>query len=153
MERKGIENYDERQKALRHKFGYQAFWVMIVLTFLNAYVCDMLYEWADPLVANLAVVILSVYFFGFRTIFSGAYTGDTVSEKRTAVLMPVALGIMIGGQLLTLPGLIYGPLHLFEDGRATIFFLSMMCPALLVPFAIAYYVKRSRDQRRNDEKE
>ena len=151
--RSGIEGYDERQKALRQKFGYQAFWVLIVLGFLNAYICDMIYEWADPLVANLAVAILSIYFFGFRTIFSGAYTGDAVSEKRTAILMPVALGIAIGGQLLVLPGLIHGPLSLIEGGKATVFLISLLCPVLLVPFSIAYYIKRTRDQRRNDDKE
>ena len=153
MERKGIEGYDERQKFLRYKIGYQSFWVFLVLTFLNAYVCDMIYQWADPMVASFAVILLSVYFFGFRTVFSGAYTGDAVSERRTAMLMPVALAVVIGGVLFILPGLVHGKFSLIEDGKATVHFISVSAPIALVPFSIAYYTKRTRDQRRNDDKE
>ncbi|MCL1806091.1 MAG: hypothetical protein FWG31_00125 [Oscillospiraceae bacterium] len=151
MERKGIEGYDERQKALRHKFGYQSFFLLLVLVFLNAFICDMIYEWADSVIASLAVILISGYYFGYRTVLSGAYTGDAVSERRTDILMSVALVIVIGCVFILLPGLVQGHLFLIEDGKATINLLTLSCPAAIIPFSIAYYIKRNKDKHSEKE--
>ena len=153
MERSGIEGYDERQKSLRYKFGYQAFYVLAVLILVNAYICEFMYEWADTMVAAVIAVMLSIFYFGYRTIFAGAYTGDKVSERRTAILIPVCMVGILASSLYVLPHIIDGRAPLIEDGKATVSFLSVFNTASFVPFTIAYYAKRTRDQRRSDDKE
>ena len=143
----GIDGYDERQKALRRKFGYQAFWIMAILGFLNAYICEIIYPWADPLVANFTVFFLSVFYFGFRTIFSGAYTGNKFSERRTAILIPLVCGYNVIVHLsLIIPHLVQGKVHLIEDGKATIFFITVFITIIFIPFTAAYYIRRSREK-------
>ena len=151
MERKGIEGYDERQKALRYKFGYQAFFVLMSLVFLNAFICDMIYEWAGPLVSGVTAVLLAVQYFGYRTIFAGAYTGDAASERRTAVLIPLCMIGIFASFLFVLPHIIDGQSPIIENGKATISFLSLVNTISFIPLTVVYYIKR--DKRRKGDNE
>jgi hypothetical protein len=150
MERKGIEGYDERQKALRHKFGYQAFWVLLILTFLNAYICEFIYVWGSPLAISTVIAYFSVFYFGLRTVFAGAYTGDEVSERRTAIMMPIVCGAVFVVFLIFLPAIIGGHVKLIEDGKVTIHIVHMISPVSISILAMTYYTERRRDKRDAD---
>ncbi|MCL2003927.1 MAG: hypothetical protein FWG72_07990 [Oscillospiraceae bacterium] len=148
--RTGIEGYDERQRVLRHKFGYQAFFVSMGLGFFNAWFCEFIYAWGSPMVTQFIVIMLSAYYFGLRTVLSGAYTGDAASERRTAVILPIVCGGIVLLFLSVLTFVVSGHLSLIEDGRATVHLFSVINPVFIVPLTLAYYIKRYRDKRNGE---
>ncbi|MDR0293341.1 MAG: hypothetical protein LBH95_04225 [Oscillospiraceae bacterium] len=142
-----IEGYDERQLSLRHKFGYQAFFLLLGMTALNAYICNVFYVWGDQAVMSLSLILISTYYFGIRTISSGAYTGDKKSEKRAAVSLPFVCGFHVVFLLWMLPLVNRGHIAFIEDGKAALPFISLLSSFIIIPFTIVYYVKRSRDKK------
>jgi hypothetical protein len=146
-----LEKLDERQKSMQRKYGNQSFFLMLLLTILNAFICERVYVWAEPLVSAMFVMYISLFYYAIRTLFADALQGKIVSKWKYALFMIpfFGLGFAIG---IGFAGSGDDP-ALISDGKATMNAFTLFFTVLAICFAIAYIVKRSRDKRHNGDKE
>lgn len=144
-----MQNYDERQKFLRYKYGYEAFFLLLALTAINSFICTVIYEWAEQNVSAFAVIFISAFYFGLRTVLSGAYAGNEEAEKRTARILPLTVVIVLLMCAAMLPDIIRGVDPLIVDGKVTSAVYPVIVPPFVIPIVVAFFVKRSRDRKRD----
>jgi apolipoprotein N-acyltransferase len=144
-----LEKLDERQKLMQRKFGSQAFFLLAGLILINAFICELVYVWANPLASAMFMIYTAIFYYAIRTLFADALKGKIVSKWKLALFMVpfFVLGFTIGfigsgeGQ------------GLIEDGKLTMGAWNIFFFALLIAFGIAYLIKRSRDKRRRGDEE
>ncbi|WP_342514147.1 hypothetical protein MKY34_05150 [Sporosarcina sp. FSL K6-1522] len=85
------DRYDEFQVAKRHRLGYQAFFLTIVLIFVNGFI-KMNYIWAEPLMETLVLLYIPMLYMTVMAIWQGAYISK--KEKNPNVYIPM-LGVAV----------------------------------------------------------
>ena len=85
------DRYDEFQVAKRQRLGYQAFFLTIVLIFVNGLI-KMNYIWAEPLMEMLVLMYIPMLYMTVMSIWQGAYISK--KEKNPNVYIPM-LGVAV----------------------------------------------------------
>jgi hypothetical protein len=80
------DRYDEFQIAKRHRLGYQAFALTMVLIIVNGIV-KMNYLWANPLMEMMVLLYIPMTYLTVRLIVSGAYIRKKVKNPNVYIPM------------------------------------------------------------------
>ncbi|WP_342506932.1 hypothetical protein [Sporosarcina sp. FSL K6-2383] len=138
------ERYDEFQVAKRHRYGHHAFFLTIVLIFVNGLI-KMNYIWAEPLIEMLVLMSIPSTYMVVMTILNGAYMSR--KDKNTYLYIPMfgfvsLFSLFVIGQAIWSD--VFAPI---KDGRldnsASILFIA----ANSISMTIAMIVRRRKDSR------
>ena len=136
-------DYDERQLGARHRFGFQAFFLNIILTFVNAFIIDMVYVWADNMVAGFTVIMISSAYFGLRTILAGAYFSRKPERNKMWLIVLTVISVFYAAVFAL--RLLNRHIEIVKDGRATTDLIFVIAVAMLIILCVFFWVKRPKD--------
>ena len=108
------DRYDEFQIAKRHRIGFQAFFLTIVIIFLNG-IIKTNYIWADPMMEMLVLLYIPMMYMTVMSIWKGAYTSKKVKNPNVyipAFALVVLFNLFVIGQSIW-----SGVFVLIEDGK------------------------------------
>ncbi|MCL2003926.1 MAG: hypothetical protein FWG72_07985 [Oscillospiraceae bacterium] len=144
-----LETLDERQTLMTRKYGYQSFLLLIALVLINAFICEVVYVWAEPMVSALFVVYIALLYFAIRTQLRVGIGKIKSKWKFALAMVPFALIGGVMGYAAATPG----EAGLIADGKATInlWILFFLFWAILVVAAVI--IRRRRDKRDGNQAE
>lgn len=84
-------NYDEYQMMIRYKYGYYAFFIMMILTLINQFVVAH-HVWASPFVQTLVIIHIVSMYLTTMYIFKNAY----ISKKERNPFVTIGSTLFLG---------------------------------------------------------
>lgn len=87
------EPYDEYQMMMRHKIGYQSFFLLVILLVVNAFVGES-YKWASPSMQTFVLIIITTFIFVTRLNFSNAYENKLTKLPLDSPIFYIVFGVV-----------------------------------------------------------
>lgn len=140
--------YDERQLAVRHRLGYQAFMLMMILVAVNAFVLDVVYIWANTTVSSFVILLTVSAYFGARSIAEGAYFTDKIQKTKFLMIFMSIMACFFAVMLIIL--VIIKHISIIENGMATldlVFVMSVISMMFIAISSIINWKRRMREEK------
>ena len=138
------KRFDEFQVAKRHRYGYYAFILMMVLIVMNG-VVKMNYVWADPLMETLVLMYIPVTYLTVMLILKGAYASR--NDKNTNLYIPLFRIVALFSLFVLGQSIWSGVFAPIRDGKLDNSAAILFIAAYSTFMTIAMIVRRRRDTR------
>ena len=136
--------YDEFQLEKRHRLGYRAFFLTLVLILVNGFI-KMNYIWAEPLMEMLVLMYIPVTYLTVIAILKGAYISK--KEKNPNVYIPM-LGVVVLFNWFVIGYIVWsGMFVLIEDGKLATSSSLLFTTIFFTLVTMAMIIRRAADFR------
>ena len=148
------EIMDERQKIVRTRILVEALVIFSGASFINCFVMDMAYQWAETYAAPMMMLFLiCMIYFNFRCFFKGCLIGVSGnSQAKFTAFYAIFMGAL---SLVRFGFENESGMTLFSDGKLTDNFCILITWILFVVYGIAslILIRSIRRSEKNDETE
>ncbi|MDZ7836363.1 MAG: hypothetical protein U5K84_14515 [Alkalibacterium sp.] len=137
-----MKNFDEYQKFMRYKYGYQAFGIVLVLTLINYFMSlfmSLLGETRE--LETMVIVLIAIMYSLIMYIYKGAYFTKKQNHKLYAVIFFLIGVLNIFNSLSP-----YTPL--IADGKITSNFLILIAGILWLSIPATYVTRMVVEKKR-----
>lgn len=88
--------YDERQNIIQHKLGLEAFAIFTFAVLINAFIMDMVCEYAQTSIfPMLFILLICLFYYDFRCAANGCFVGiNGVRSKKTSAVWAIVIGVL-----------------------------------------------------------
>lgn len=131
---------DERQLALRNKFGFQSFLLLMVLILIEAFLREEGIIFADPFNSALLTILIAAIYNSIRGLIADVYARNYKSTiKITYPLLIFDLFVLITNSVRD------GNFHLIYNGKITSIAIFLFAFIFLSIHTIIYTIKYKKE--------
>ncbi len=138
--------FDERQILTRYKIGFQSFFILLFLVFVDGFVRDSGINWASNIDGSEVIFFIVIIYFTLRAIIGDAYYCKKNAD-RFNFMMKLFAACSLFILLVLFIKLIIGNLDIISNGQLQDSSVTLLVCIYLATTSITYWIKRIHEKR------